>query len=81
MFATVAKSTCDGLIVHESTIKIVVYVDMLENFVFPQIAAEVNGLNFQQDDAPAHFGAIVRTALDDFLVHGSVGEGPLFGSQ
>jgi hypothetical protein len=31
---------------------------MLQNFVFWQIVAEVNGLFFQQDGAPAHFGAI-----------------------
>jgi hypothetical protein len=42
-----------------------VYLDMLENFVFPQILAEVDGLIFQQDHAPAHFGAIVCTALDE----------------
>jgi hypothetical protein len=54
MFATAAKSTYDGPISHESTITSAVYLDMLENFVFPQIVAEVNGLNFRQDGAPAH---------------------------
>jgi hypothetical protein len=49
---------------HESTITSAVCLDMLENFVFPQIA-EVDGLIFQQDVAPPHFGAIVRTALDE----------------
>jgi hypothetical protein len=48
---------------HESTITSAVYLDMLENFVFPQIA-EVDSLIFQQDGAPHHFGAIVCTALD-----------------
>jgi hypothetical protein len=37
---------------------------MLENFVFPQILAEVDGLIFQKDGAP-----------DDFLFNGSAGEG------
>jgi hypothetical protein len=37
---------------------------MLENFVFPQIVAEVDGLIFQQDGAP-----------DYFLADGSAGEG------
>jgi hypothetical protein len=41
-----------------------VYLDMLQNFVFPKTVAEVDGLIFQQDGAPAHFGATVRTALD-----------------
>jgi hypothetical protein len=52
---------------------------MLENFVFPQIAAEVDSLIFQQDGAPAHFGGIVHTALDDFLVNGSADKGQLIG--
>jgi hypothetical protein len=38
--------------------------DMLENFVSPQIVAEVESLIFQQDGTPAHFGAIACTALD-----------------
>jgi hypothetical protein len=49
---------------HENTITRAVFLDMLENFVFPQIA-EVGGLNFQQDGAPPYFSAIVRTALDE----------------
>jgi hypothetical protein len=40
-----------------------VYPDMLQNFVFSQIA-EVDGLIFQLDDAPPHFGAIARAALN-----------------
>jgi hypothetical protein len=50
---------------HEGTTTSAVYVDMLENFVLPQIIAEVDGFIFQQDGAPAHFGAIVCTALDE----------------
>jgi hypothetical protein len=38
---------------------------MLENFVFPQILAEIDNLIFQQDGAPVHFGATVSTALDE----------------
>lgn len=49
---------------HKSTIMSAVYLDMLENFVFPQIVADVDSLIFQQDGAPVHFGAIVSTALD-----------------
>jgi hypothetical protein len=44
-----------------------------------KMVAEVDGLVFQQDGAPADFGAIVFTALNDFLVHGSAGEGRLIG--
>jgi hypothetical protein len=34
---------------------------------------------FQQDGAPADFGAIVFTVLNDFLVDGSAVEGRLIG--
>jgi hypothetical protein len=64
---------------HESTTMSAVYLDVLENFVFPQIVAEADAVIFQQDDAPAHFCAIVWTAVDDFLVDGSAGEGRLIG--
>jgi hypothetical protein len=47
---------------HEGTSE--VYLDMLENFVFPQIVAEVDSLIFQHS-ATAHFGAIVCTALGE----------------
>jgi hypothetical protein len=42
-----------------------VYLDMLEKFFFPQIIAEVDGLIFQHDGAPANFGSIGRAALDE----------------
>jgi hypothetical protein len=50
---------------HEITTTSAVYLYMLEKFVFPQIVAEVDGLIFQQYGVPAHFGAIVRTALNE----------------
>jgi hypothetical protein len=48
-----------------------IYVDMLQNFVFPW-PAEVDGPIFQQDGEPHHFGVILCTALtNNFLVDGS----------
>jgi hypothetical protein len=41
----------------------------------PTDVPEADSLIFQQDGAPAHFGAIVLTALDNFLVDGSAGGG------
>jgi hypothetical protein len=38
---------------------------MLENFMLPQTVAEADGLIFQRDGAPAHVGAIARSALDE----------------
>jgi hypothetical protein len=54
-----------------------VYLDALENFVFPQLIAEADAVTFQQDGAPAHFCALVWTAVDGFLVDGSAGKGRL----
>jgi hypothetical protein len=50
---------------HESTTTSTVYLDMQDNFVFPQTVGEVDGLIFQQNGAPAHFGATAHTALDE----------------
>jgi hypothetical protein len=50
---------------HESTITSAVYLDMLENCVFPQIVTEVDGFIFQENGAPANFGAIVRISLNE----------------
>jgi hypothetical protein len=45
------------------TIMSAIYLDILQNFVFPWLA-EVDGLIFQQDGEPHHFGDILCTALD-----------------
>jgi hypothetical protein len=45
---------------------------------FPRIVAKVDGHIFQEDGAPAHFGAIVRTSLDKRFP-GSAGQGRLIG--
>jgi hypothetical protein len=74
MFATDPRSTWCSimfdqiaavLFFHESTTMSVVFLDILQNFVFPHMLAEDHGLIFQQDGAAAHFGAIVCTALDE----------------
>lgn len=50
---------------HWTTTTNAVYLEMLQIFVFQQIAAEADGLFFQQDSAPTHFGAMVPSPLDD----------------
>jgi hypothetical protein len=40
-----------------------IYLDVLENFVFPW-TAEIDGLIFQQAGEPHQFGDILCTALD-----------------
>jgi hypothetical protein len=42
-----------GHFFHESAITSVVYLDMLDKFVFPWIVVEVDDLIFQQDGAQA----------------------------
>jgi hypothetical protein len=54
---------------HKSITTCVVYLDMLENFMFPQIVAEVDSLTFQQ------VGAIVRTTLDERFRGRWIGKG------
>ena len=48
----------------EPTVKAANYLDMLENFVFPQINNLQPNIIFQQDGAPPHWGLHVRDALD-----------------
>jgi hypothetical protein len=73
-FGIMPNRICGPFFFHESTITSTVYLDMLENFVFPQIA-EVYGLIFQQNGAPPHFGAIVRTVLGERFPGRWIGRG------
>jgi hypothetical protein len=57
--------TAGHCLFHGSSTSIADCLDMLENVVFPKIVAEVDGLIFQRDGGAAHFGAIVRTALNE----------------
>jgi hypothetical protein len=51
----------------ESTTTCAVYLEMVENFVFPQTVAEVDSLILQQDGAPTHFSANVRGVFKKYL--------------
>ncbi|GFS76140.1 uncharacterized protein NPIL_367161 [Nephila pilipes] len=43
----------------------VVYLDLLENFIFPQLEELQLHVFLQQDGAPPHWGTIVRSSLND----------------
>jgi hypothetical protein len=80
MFATVPRSACRAAsrrteLLDPSSSTSAVYLDILGDFVFPQTVAEVDGLISQQDGAPAHFGPIVRTALDERFPGTWIGRG------
>jgi hypothetical protein len=60
---------------HESIITSAVYLDILENSVLPHVVAEVDCLIYQTDGALAHFGAIVRTSLDERFPDQWIGNG------
>jgi hypothetical protein len=64
-WSTYDAVSCRTKLLELSSSMSAVHLDMLESFVFPQIVAEVDGLIFQQDGAPAHSGAIVHTAMDE----------------
>ncbi|KFM72979.1 Transposable element Tc1 transposase, partial [Stegodyphus mimosarum] len=49
----------------EKTVSSVVYLDMLENFVFPQLEELHPHVVLQQDGAPPHWGTIVRSFMND----------------
>ncbi|KFM70784.1 hypothetical protein X975_19685, partial [Stegodyphus mimosarum] len=49
----------------EKTVSSVVYLDMLENFIFPQLEELQPHVFLQQDGAPPHWGTIVRSSLND----------------
>lgn len=56
----------------ESTVNSANYLDMLQNFAFPQFPTNVI---FQQDGAPPHWGSNVREALDDKFPDSWIGRG------
>ncbi|KFM64525.1 hypothetical protein X975_16921, partial [Stegodyphus mimosarum] len=59
----------------EKTVSSVVYLDMLENFVFPQLEELQPHVFLQQDGAPPHWGTIVRTSLNDHFTGRWIGRG------
>jgi hypothetical protein len=54
-----SDGTAEHCFFHESTSMSTAYLDLLENFVFPQEVVEADTIIFQQDGAPAHYCAIV----------------------
>ncbi|KFM70121.1 hypothetical protein X975_02734, partial [Stegodyphus mimosarum] len=59
----------------EETVLSVVYLDMLENFVFPQLEELPPDVFLQQDGAPPHWGTIVRSSLNDHFTGRWIGRG------
>ncbi|KFM73428.1 hypothetical protein X975_25985, partial [Stegodyphus mimosarum] len=59
----------------EKTVSSVVYLDMLENFVFPQLEELQPHVFLQQDDAPPHWGTIVRSSSNNHFTGRGIGRG------
>ncbi|KFM68381.1 hypothetical protein X975_26436, partial [Stegodyphus mimosarum] len=59
----------------EKTVSSVVYVHMLENFVFRQLEDLQPHVFLQQDGASPHWGTIVRSSLDDYFTGRWIGRG------
>lgn len=61
----------------EKNINGTVYLDMLENYCFPQLDEKenLNRLYFQQDGAPSHYSAIVQDALNAKFPNRWIGRG------
>lgn len=62
----------------EQTISGIVYLDMLENFVMPQLEDLGENVIFQHDGAPAHWSLLVRSFLDQTMPERWIGRnGPI----
>ncbi|KFM65698.1 Transposable element Tcb2 transposase, partial [Stegodyphus mimosarum] len=61
----------------EKTVSSVVYLDMLENFVFPQLEELQPHVFLQQNGAPPQRGTIVRSSLNDHFTRRWIGRGGL----
>ncbi|KFM62863.1 hypothetical protein X975_02641, partial [Stegodyphus mimosarum] len=59
----------------EKTVSLVLYLDMLENFVFPQLEELQPQVFLQQDGAPPHWGTIVSSSLNDHFTGRWIGRG------
>ncbi|KFM67718.1 hypothetical protein X975_00548, partial [Stegodyphus mimosarum] len=59
----------------EKTVSSVIYLDMLENFVFPQLEELQPHVFLQQDGAPPHWGTIIRSSLNDHFTGRWIGQG------
>ncbi|KFM71424.1 hypothetical protein X975_15209, partial [Stegodyphus mimosarum] len=59
----------------EKTVSSVVYLDILENFVFPQLEELQPHVVLQQDGTPPHWGTIVRSSLNDHFTGRGIGRG------
>ncbi|KFM67202.1 hypothetical protein X975_24764, partial [Stegodyphus mimosarum] len=62
----------------EKTVSSVVYLDILENFVFRQLEELQPHVLLQQDGAPPHWVTIVRSTLNDYFTGRWIGQaGPI----
>jgi hypothetical protein len=59
----------------EPTVTATPYLDMLEQYAFPQIAHKQPNIIFQQDGAPPHWSNIVRKALNNTFPNRWIGRG------
>ena len=59
----------------EKTVRGTTYLDMLEQFFFPQIEQLQPNIVFQQDGAPPHWSNEVRTTLDNIFPGRWIGRG------
>lgn len=63
---------------HEPTVTASTYLDMLEQFVYPQLEGLQPEIIFQQDGAPPHWALIVRASLDAEFPNRWIGrDGPI----
>jgi hypothetical protein len=57
----------------EGTVTGMTYLDMLQQWVIPQLDDDSNDYLFQQDGAPPHYHSAVRRYLNEHLPHRWIG--------
>lgn len=57
----------------EQTVNGIIYLDMLEQWLFPQLAEDAQNFILQQDGAPPHWHLAVRGFLNESLPHRWIG--------
>jgi hypothetical protein len=55
VFCTISKEVYGPFFFEEPTVTGMIYLDMLEHWLMPQLTEDSNGYIFQEDGCPAHY--------------------------
>jgi hypothetical protein len=75
VFAAVSREKLYGPFSIESTVTGIIYLEMLREWLMPQLQKDIPDLIYQQDGPPPHFHNEVRSFLDERLRNRWIGCG------